>query len=394
MDFRTREMQAKYLLLIVVAALCTWALDTYLYIWLGTAFSVAVMVYLVIAKNSELDDSNFKNTAAVDHLDADLRHSLANTGTIIKNTVDETARGLDSLLNIQSDAIVTLTNAFSGLQELLAHQQQEIKHLLFESPQSITSANKHIDTKMSSFAENISGILSRSVDTTAEMSAASSNLVDKVSHIANQMPNVMKALKDIDQIAAQTNLLALNAAIEAARAGESGRGFAVVADEVRALSNRSAGFSNDIQAQLRTINDAISGLTQQVNSVASQDVSSVIDAKHEVDIAMNGLLEKARKDQEVTANLSKISTNLVNALQQAMRGLQFEDMTSQNIRYNIGLLRSLEPIARSMEAGANNLTDVQAILMNTLQKYREQIQLRSHNPVSASSMQSGDIDLF
>ncbi len=375
-------MQAKYLLLIVITALGTWALNTYFYIWVGTVFTVSVMIYLVLAKNSELDSSNLKNTVAVDHLDIDLRHSLASTGTIIKNTVEETARGLDSLLSIQSDAIVTLTNAFSGLQELLNHQQHEIKHLLVESPKIAVSANKQIDTQISSFAENISGILAGFVATTVEMSAASTNLVDKVSHIANQMPKVMKALKDIDQIAAQTNLLALNAAIEAARAGESGRGFAVVADEVRALSNRSAGFSNDIQAQLRAINDAITSLTSEVNSVASQDVSCVTDAKREVETAINGLLEKARKDQEVTANLSKISTNLVTALQQAMRGLQFEDMTS------------LDPIARSMETGANNLTAVHAALAGTIQKYRDQVQGRSHNPVSASSMQSGDIDLF
>jgi methyl-accepting chemotaxis protein len=387
-------MQAKYLLLIVVAALSTWALATYFYIWVGTAFSVAVMVYLVIAKNNELDDNNLKNTASVDHLDADLRHSLSSTGSIIKNTVSESTRGLDSLMSIQSDAIATLTSAFSCLQELLARQQQEIKHLLFEPTQSVISANKNVDTKMSSFVDSISDILAHFVDTTTEMSAASSNLVDKVSHIANQMPNVMKALKDIDQIAAQTNLLALNAAIEAARAGESGRGFAVVADEVRALSNRSAGFSNDIQAQLRSINDAISSLTLQVNSVASQDVSSVVDAKREVDIAIIGLLEKARKDQEVTANLAKISASLVTALQQAMRGLQFEDMTSQTIRYNIKLLSSLEPIARNMETGANNLAGVQSVLADTLQKHREHLQRSSHNPVSASSMQSGDVDLF
>jgi methyl-accepting chemotaxis protein len=386
-------MQAKYVLIIIIATFGTWALDSYLYIWVGTLFSAVVMAYLVFEKSNKFDD-NKNSDATVDHLDTDLRNSLASTGTIIKNTMDEATHGMDSLLRIQSDAIATLTNAFSGLQELLNYQQHEIKHLLVEPLQGTPSTNKQFDTRLNSFAENISCILGRFVDTTEEMSKASTNLVAQVSHIAKQMPNVMKALKDIDQIAAQTNLLALNAAIEAARAGESGRGFAVVADEVRALSNRSAGFSNAIQAQLRAIDDAINSLTSQVNSVASQDVSSVMLAKREVETGINGLLEKARKDQETTGKLSQISTNLVSALQQAMRGLQFEDMTSQNIRYNIELLRLLDPIARTMEAGAKDLTGLHNALADTLYKYRERIKLHGHNPVTASSMQSGGIDLF
>jgi methyl-accepting chemotaxis protein len=382
--------------LVVIAAIGSWALGTYFYIWLGTLFSVAVMVYMAILKNSEVAQSVVNQTSSRSQIDSDVRTSLTQTGAIIKDTVNDTAKGMDSLLGIQTDAIRTLTKAFTGLKELLDRQQSEIKHLLIESNIDGKNqvASKNIGNRMSTFAENTSNTLGRFVDTTVHMSAASMDLVEKVTYIANQMPLVMKALKDIDQIAAQTNLLALNAAIEAARAGESGRGFAVVADEVRALSNRSAGFSNEIQAQLNNVNEAIKSLTNEVDIVASQDMSYVLDAKREVEIAIHELVEKAKADQVIASNLEQISTSLVRALHEAMRGLQFEDMASQNVRHMLEHLRSLDPITQIMESNINTLDSMQAALAEEVKKYRTKNQVRALNPVSASSMQSGDVDLF
>lgn len=388
-------MQAKSLLVILVAVVGGWALGAYLYVWLGTLFSVAAMFYLVSLQEGNRKNSDKDENLKSARVEADVCGVLAETGTVINETMKDTARGMEALLGIQSDAIATLSKAFNGLRALLEKQQSEIRGLLYDATSAQGGAvGQTIGSKMSAFAENTSQTLGRFVDTTVEMSAASMDLVEKVTYIANQMPNVMKALKDIDQIAAQTNLLALNAAIEAARAGESGRGFAVVADEVRALSNRSAGFSNDIQAQLRTINDAISSLTSEVGMVASQDMSYVLDAKREVEVAIDELLEKSKHDQRIASNLDDISSQLVSALHEAMRGLQFEDMTSQNVRHSVAILNSLEPLTRTLISGSRTLEGMQLALNEEIQNYQKELSIRAHNPVSASSMQSGGVDLF
>lgn len=392
---REPEMHVKSLLCMLVAVVGGWLLGAYVYVWMGTLFSVATMFYLVTLSGSDRKEVGENYNLRAAQLEADVSKVLAETGIVIKGTVNDTARDMDALLGIQADAINTLTKAFNGLKSLMEKQQGEIRHLLHDATSSKSgAAGKNIGSKMSLFAENTSNTLGRFVDTTVGMSAASMDLVEKVTYIANQMPNVMKALKDIDQIAAQTNLLALNAAIEAARAGESGRGFAVVADEVRALSNRSAGFSNDIQAQLRNINDAISSLTNEVGVVASQDMSYVLDAKREVEIAIDELLEKSKHDQLIASNLDEISGHLVSALHEAMRGLQFEDMTSQNVRRTMNVVHSLEPIALTLMSGANSLESLHSALKSELNNHQKQVSARAQNPVSASSMQSGEVDLF
>jgi len=386
-------MQTKYLVVIVVAAIGGWLISTYLYDWAGILFCVAAMVYIALTKTDDNQEDQEDSLQQKRRAESDFQTTMNQVGKIIEDTVNESTQGIDALRGIQSDALATLAKAFNGLKDLLDRQQNEIKHLLYDNSRD-SNGGINIGTKMNVFAENTSNTLSRFVDTTVEMSAASMGLVEKVNYIANQMPKVMKALKDIDQIAAQTNLLALNAAIEAARAGESGRGFAVVADEVRALSNRSAGFSNDIQAQLGDVNDAISSLTSEVGAVASQDMSYVLDAKREVEVAIEELLEKAKGDQRVANNLDQISDSLVVALQEAMRGLQFEDIAAQSMEQNVELLNMLLSIGKILEKNIGSLQEFQNLLVLEIRDHQEKMVTREPKKVSAKSMQSGDIDLF
>ncbi|WP_370545336.1 methyl-accepting chemotaxis protein [Glaciecola sp. MH2013] len=216
-------------------------------------------------------------------------------------------------------------------------------------------------------------------------------LLERVTEIYNSVPQVMKALKDIDSIADQTNLLALNAAIEAARAGEHGRGFAVVADEVRSLSNRSSEFSDAIQARLKNMTQQIETLTTEVGELASYDVSYVIDAKKEINDALLSIIAKAESDAKVTMGLEETAHQLEVSLGEAIRGLQFGDINGQNLQFTA---QSLEFIRDHIERlSFDNIDQVAQEIHDYLESMKAR-KTSSHNPVSATSMDAGDIDLF
>lgn len=303
---------------------------------------------------------------------------------LLSELIDECRLSLFDVDKTQNDAVNVLSDSFLKLKDATERQSAHVQNLLRVENDDLGKQNW-----MGDFAASTAHTLDKFVETTVNMSASSMDLVGKVDRINEAVPDIMKALKDIDQIASQTNLLALNAAIEAARAGDAGRGFAVVADEVRALSSRSAGFSEQIQSKLRHIGDQIQALTHEIGKVASQDVSYVMQSKKEVQTAIAQLVEKSTQEANIAQLLEHDTQILELSINSAIRGLQFGDINSQHLNF---VCRDLDIIGQTLAklVGQADLDAQMALAKEQIRVHR----LKRSNPVSSDSMASGDIELF
>jgi methyl-accepting chemotaxis protein len=165
----------------------------------------------------------------------------------------------------------------------------------------------------------------------------------------------------------------------------------VVADEVRSLSNRSSQFSDAIQSQLKAMSLQIESLTGEVRSLASYDVSYVIDAKKDINQALSDIIDKAESDSSVTSGLGQVAIELEKALSQAIRSLQFGDINGQNLDF------TMSSIVFIREQISNLSFDDLGSTTSKLSEHVERLKQRKkerHNPVSATSVVAGDIDFF
>jgi methyl-accepting chemotaxis protein len=223
-------------------------------------------------------------------------HELANGFEAAVGVIVETVAAASSQLEAAAGSLTNTAESTHSLTAAVASASEQASsnvQLLAAATQELSASVNEIGTRV----QESSVIAGEAVKQAQLTDGRIAELVSAASHIGD-------IVKLITSIAGQTNLLALNATIEAARAGEAGRGFAVVASEVKALAAQTAKATEEISAQITSMQSATDASVTSIKEISTtialiSEISATIAAAVE---------EQGAATQEIARNVQQAAS--------------------------------------------------------------------------------------
>lgn len=189
----------------------------------------------------------------------------------------------------------------------------------------------------------------------------SEEIVTNINTLNNDMQQIEEIINFIGNISSQTNLLALNAAIEAARAGEAGKGFSVVAEHIRKLAEQT-------QEALKTISKVIDNIQKKAEFTANSanNTQSIIKQQLEaVDQANTSFRAILKSIDEINNYMDKFGESVNVILTSRQKTLSSINDISSVSQQTAATVDQVTATAQDQISGIEELSK-QATLLNKM----------------------------
>jgi len=137
-------------------------------------------------------------------------------------------------------------------------------------------------------------------------------------------------------------MLAMNARIEAAHAGSRGAGFAVVAVEVVSQTEKSREVTAKVSDLITNLRELAGSTLNDLQRMNEQDHKRVQQFRLEVDESLREMQTTHSEMKCMLSGITDAGALLANDIGAAVRGLQFQDRTNQQIAHVVEDLDTMQ----------------------------------------------------
>lgn len=197
--------------------------------------------------------------------------------------------------------------------------------------------------EMTGSIKEISEQTNRSSSLTSDAVIKAENAGKTITKLKESADRIGDVLTLISDIAEQTNLLALNATIEAARAGEAGKGFAVVANEVKSLASQTAQATEDIRAQILSMQSTTQDSVTAIEAISK----SVMDINGSVTSIASAMEEQSSVTMEISRSTQAAAVSTHNVSKNVEGVKTASELTAQSSEH---LLENSRTLFKTFEA--------------------------------------------
>ena len=270
---------------------------------------------------------------------------------------DDLERAITGIIDTITGSVGQLEQASKALIALAGSTTEQVMLVATGAQETSSTVNT-----VASAAEELSGSIEEIRRQVSEATDVVQDTVEDVREsdvtvksLAEGAQKIGDVVSLINEIAEQTNLLALNATIEAARAGEAGKGFAVVASEVKALANQTAKATEEISAQIDSM--------QIKTAETVKSIEGVERGMDRISTFTGNIMGAIEQQNAATGEIARSAQGAAEATQRSTQNI---DAVSRSANESNAAAGGVHETSRALAEQAKRLSDEMAQFLSRL----------------------------